>query len=78
MSAISRQNSGVCTAAAKRALRRRAAVASTLVASLELARDGSVSIAQDAAWTSIRVSRQGDRAAGATEEAVLAASEPTA
>ncbi|HEY3848479.1 MAG TPA: hypothetical protein VGL95_15335 [Acetobacteraceae bacterium] len=37
--------------AAGRALRCRAAVASTLVAGLELARDGALTLAQDAAWT---------------------------
>ena len=38
-----------------RPLRCRAAVASTLVAGLELARDGALTLAQDAAWTPIRV-----------------------
>jgi segregation and condensation protein A len=53
-----------------RALRCRAAVASTLVAGLELARNGDVCLAQDAAWAEIRVSGREDRAAGATEETV--------
>ena len=53
-----------------RALRCRAAVASTLVAGLELARDGALALAQDAAWTEIRISQREDRAAGATEETV--------
>ena len=38
-----------------RPLRCRAAVASTLVAGLELARDGALTLAQDVAWAPIRV-----------------------
>ena len=38
-----------------RTLRCRAAVASTLVAGLELARDGALTLAQAAAWAPIRV-----------------------
>ena len=41
-----------------KALRCRAAVAGTLVAGLELARDGALALDQDAAWTDIRVSRR--------------------
>jgi segregation and condensation protein A len=41
-----------------RALRSRAAVASTLVAGLELARDGALALDQDAAWTEIRINRR--------------------
>jgi segregation and condensation protein A len=43
--------------AAKRALRCRVAVASTLIAGLELARGGALSLEQDGDWTPIRVSR---------------------
>ena len=53
-----------------RALRCRAAVAGTLVAGLELARDGALALDQDAAWTDIRVSRR--------ERHGLALSEPPA
>jgi segregation and condensation protein A len=53
-----------------RPLRCRAAVASTLVAGLELARNGAVALDQAAAWTEIRISGWEDRAAGATEESV--------
>ncbi len=60
-------------------LRCRAAVASTLVAGLELARDGALALDQDAAWTPIRVSRRAcHHAAGRTETAVPARSEPPA
>ena len=45
--------------APRRALRQRAALASTLIAALERARDGSLSLAQESAWTPIRVSRRG-------------------
>jgi segregation and condensation protein A len=53
-----------------RPLRCRAAVASTLVAGLELARDGAVTLAQDAAWMPIRVSRRDDHDARLTDTAV--------
>jgi segregation and condensation protein A len=43
--------------AAKRALRCRVAVASTLIAGLELARGGALSLEQDGDWKPIRVSR---------------------
>jgi chromatin segregation and condensation protein Rec8/ScpA/Scc1 (kleisin family) len=43
-----------------RELRCRAAVASTLLASLELARDGGLAPDQQAAWTPIAVRRQDD------------------
>ena len=56
------------------ALRCRAAVASTLVAGLELARDGAVVLDQTADWTEIRISRRADRAAGATEATVQVSS----
>jgi segregation and condensation protein A len=39
------------------ALRYRAAVSSTLIASLELARDGALALDQDAAWRPIRIMR---------------------
>jgi segregation and condensation protein A len=57
-----------------RALRYRAAVASTLVAGLELARDGTLALEQAAAWTPIQVRHRGDRPAG---EAVVAGSAPS-
>jgi segregation and condensation protein A len=44
-----------------RTLRCRAAVASTLIAGLEHARDGALSLDQDAAWVPIRVTRRLDR-----------------
>jgi segregation and condensation protein A len=44
--------------APKRPLRCRAAIASTLIASLELARDGTVALAQDGDWMPIRVGRR--------------------
>ena len=44
-----------------RALRRRVAVSSTLVASLELARTGTLALDQDAPWTPIRVQHRDDR-----------------
>jgi segregation and condensation protein A len=47
-----------------RALRCRAAVASTLVAGLELARDGALALEQDVAWSPIRIRQRQDRAAG--------------
>jgi segregation and condensation protein A len=53
-----------------RALRCRAAVASTLVASLELARDGALALEQDAAWTEIRISQREDRVACPVEAGV--------
>jgi segregation and condensation protein A len=43
--------------ASKRPLRCRTAIASTLIASLELARDGTVALEQDGAWMPIRVGR---------------------
>jgi segregation and condensation protein A len=42
----------------KRPLRCRAAIASTLIASLELARDGTVALEQDGDWMPIRVGRR--------------------
>ena len=47
--------------APKRPLRCRAAIASNLIAGLELARDGSVALEQDGYWMPIRVGRR-DRA----------------
>ena len=47
-----------------RTLRCRAAVASTLVAGLELARDGDLALDQDAAWTDIRHAARPIKAAG--------------
>jgi segregation and condensation protein A len=44
--------------APKRPLRCRAAIASTLIASLELARDGTVALEQDGDWMPIRVGRR--------------------
>jgi segregation and condensation protein A len=41
-----------------RPLRCRAAIASTLIASLELARDGTVALEQDGDWMPIRIGRQ--------------------
>lgn len=58
-----------------RALRCRAAVASTLVAGLELARHGALALEQEAAWTPIQVRSREDRSAG---EAVVAGSAPPA
>jgi len=52
------------------ALRCRAAVASTLVAGLELARDGAVVLDQTADWTEIQLSRRAVRAVGGTEATV--------
>jgi len=43
------------------ALRARAALSSTLIAGLELARDGVLALEQDAAWTPVRVSRHESR-----------------
>jgi segregation and condensation protein A len=43
------------------ALRYRVAVSSTLVASLELARTGTLTLDQDAPWMSIRVQHRDDR-----------------
>jgi segregation and condensation protein A len=43
-----------------RTLRYRAAVASTLIAGLESARDGALSLDQDADWKPIRVTRRVD------------------
>ena len=47
-----------------RALRARAALSSTLIAGLELARDGVLALEQEAAWTPVRVKRRDDRDAG--------------
>jgi segregation and condensation protein A len=41
-----------------RVLRQRAALASTLIAGLELARDGALTLDQEAPWTSIRVNQR--------------------
>ena len=60
----------------RKALRYRAAVASTLVAGLELARDGALALDQDAAWTEIRVSRREGHDARSVEAAGLALSAP--
>jgi segregation and condensation protein A len=49
-----------------RSLRRRAAVASTLVAGLELARTGILALDQDAAWTAVRIGRRHDHRDAAT------------
>jgi segregation and condensation protein A len=57
-----------------KALHCRAAVASTLVAGLELARDGALTLDQGAAWTDIRVSRRDDHDARPVETAGLAGS----
>ena len=46
------------------ALRARAALSSTLIAGLELARDGVLALEQDAAWTPVRVRRHEDRTGG--------------
>jgi segregation and condensation protein A len=43
--------------APRRALRQRAALASTLIAALERARDGALSLEQETAWQSIRLTR---------------------
>jgi segregation and condensation protein A len=53
-----------------RTLRCRAAVASTLVAGLELTRDGALVLEQDAAWAEIRVSRRVDHTASAPKDTV--------
>ena len=63
---------------AGRALRCRAAVASTLVAGLELARGGVLTLAQDSAWADIRVSRGGDFLHDPTSEVTLAECAPPA
>ncbi|HXR90773.1 MAG TPA: hypothetical protein VN750_10895 [Steroidobacteraceae bacterium] len=46
------------------ALRARAALSSTLIAGLELARDGVLALEQDAAWTPVRVRRHENRTGG--------------
>jgi segregation and condensation protein A len=46
--------------APQRALRHRAAVASTLIAALERARDGALSLEQESAWMPIRLTRRVD------------------
>jgi segregation and condensation protein A len=43
-------------------LRARAALSSTLIAGLELARDGVLALDQDAAWTPVRIRRHENRA----------------
>jgi segregation and condensation protein A len=45
-------------------LRARAALSSTLIAGLELARDGVLALDQDATWTPVRVRRHDDHDAG--------------
>jgi hypothetical protein len=55
-----------------RTLRCRAAVASALVAGLELTRDGALAPDQDAAWAEIRVSRREENDARPAETAVPA------
>jgi segregation and condensation protein A len=45
-------------------VRARAALSSTLIAGLELARDGVLALEQDAAWTPVLVRRHDDRDAG--------------
>jgi segregation and condensation protein A len=62
---------------AGRALRCRAA-ASTLVAGLELARGGALTLAQDSAWADIRISRGGDFLHDPTSEVTLAECAPPA
>jgi segregation and condensation protein A len=47
-----------------RALRHRAGLASTLIASLELARDGTLELEQAADWTPIHLTRRGNGDAG--------------
>jgi segregation and condensation protein A len=59
-----------------RTLHCRAAVASTLVAGLELARDGVLTLAQDVAWAPIRVHPPSHDAAAST--AAAAHAEPAA
>lgn len=61
-----------------RTLRCRAGVASTLVAGLELARDGALALAQDAAWSDIRVNRRDDHEAGPIVTGAAAESGPLA
>ena len=61
-----------------RALRCRAALASTLVAGLELTHHGALVLEQDAAWTPIWVRRGGDLCAGPAAYAVLARSDHAA
>ena len=58
--------------AAKRTLRCRVAVASTLFAGLELARNGALTLDQDADWTPIRVSRRERDVSGASASTPLA------
>jgi hypothetical protein len=55
-----------------RALRHRAALASTLIAGLELARDGTLGPEQAADWTPIHVTRHGNGDAGADDPATEA------
>ena len=54
-----------------RALRCRAAVASTLIAGLERARDGALSLDQNADWTPIRVTRRATDDSGTGDPAQL-------
>jgi segregation and condensation protein A len=55
-----------------RTLRCRVALASTLIAGLECARDGALVLDQDADWMPIRVSRRANSAPGAEDFAPLA------
>jgi segregation and condensation protein A len=50
----------IAPGAPRRALRQRAALASTLIAALERARDGALLLEQDAAWRPIRLTRRVD------------------
>jgi len=61
-----------------RVLRCRAAVASTLVAGLELARDGALALEQDATWAPIRVRHRDNNAAVPVGAAVPAGPAPPA
>jgi segregation and condensation protein A len=54
-----------------RALQCRAAVASTLIAGLERARDGALSLDQNADWTPIRVTRRATDDSGTVDPAQL-------
>jgi segregation and condensation protein A len=53
--------------APRRALRQRAAVASTLIAALERARDGALLLEQESTWMPIRITRRVDDNAQADE-----------
>jgi chromatin segregation and condensation protein Rec8/ScpA/Scc1 (kleisin family) len=50
-------------------LRARAALSSTLIAGLELARDGVLALEQGAVWTPVRVRRRDDHEAGLEQPA---------